>query len=35
LPFDPPRPCLLFNPAEHPPVALWVERLLANFEGSE
>jgi Zn-dependent protease with chaperone function len=29
LPFDPPQPGLLFKAANHPPVALRVERLLA------
>lgn len=36
-PFDAPQPGLFFNPAEHPPVALRVERLLGSFdrEGSK
>jgi Zn-dependent protease with chaperone function len=33
LPFDAPQPHLLFNRAQHPPVALRIERLLASFEG--
>ena len=36
-PFDAPQPGLFFNPAEHPPVALRIERLLGSFgrEGSK
>jgi Zn-dependent protease with chaperone function len=33
LPFDAPQPGLLFKAANHPPVALRVERLLASPEG--
>jgi Zn-dependent protease with chaperone function len=33
LPFDAPQRRLLFNSAQHPPVALRVERLLASPEG--
>ena len=32
LAFDAPQPGLLFNRAQHPPVALRIERLLQNFE---
>jgi Zn-dependent protease with chaperone function len=34
LPFDPPQPRRLFNLAQHPPVALRIERLLASPEGT-
>jgi Zn-dependent protease with chaperone function len=34
LPFDAPRPGLLFKAANHPPVALRVERLQASHEGT-
>lgn len=36
-PFDAPQPGLFFNSAEHPPVALRIERLLGSFgrEGSK
>jgi Zn-dependent protease with chaperone function len=33
LPFDPPQRRLLLNRAEHPPVALRIERLLPQLEG--
>ncbi len=32
LPFDAPQPGLLFNASQHPPVALRIERLLADSE---